>query len=177
MNDDLFRELTEVRKAIGSDADVERFVTTAVGALGGIVAGTELRKIDLGALPAAALDGIGLAKSFAACFRGTPPAGAILLSRTHPVVEGLARYVLETALDPVHAASTQVARRASVIRSRDVSTRTTLLLLRLRCHIEGKDTKGRPRELLAEDQVSSDLPGRPNAQAGSMTSHANGCSL
>ena len=161
VNDDLFRELTEVRKAIGSDADVERFVTTAVGALGGIVSGAEPRKLDLAALPVAALDGIGSTSAFLACFRGTPPTGSTLLSRTHPVVEGLARYVLETALDPVHAASTQVARRASVIRSRDVRTRTTLLLLRLRCHIEGKDTKGRPRELLAEDQILLGFTGSP----------------
>src|SRR5262249_36306845 len=131
VNDDLFRELTEVRRAIGSDKDVERFVT----ALGGVVSGNGITKIDLGSLPLAALEATGSSKTIDACFRGTAPTGAVLLSRTHPVVEGLARYVLETALDPVHAATTQVARRASVIRSREVSTRTTILLLRLRCHL------------------------------------------
>jgi superfamily II DNA or RNA helicase len=161
VNDDLFRELTEVRRAIGSDKDVERFVTTAVTALGGVVSGNGITKIDLGSLPVAAHEATGSSKIIDACFRGTAPTGAVLLSRTHPVVEGLARYVLETALDPVHAATTQVARRASVIRSREVLTRTTILLLRLRCHLEGKDNRGRSRELLAEDQILLGFTGAP----------------
>jgi hypothetical protein len=165
VNDDLFRELTEVRKAIGSDVDVERFVLTAVTALGGSISGGGPAAVDLSSLPRAAVETTGATTRFEACFRGTPPTGALLLARTHPIVEGLARYVLETALDPIHAAATQVARRASVIRSRDVSTRTTLLLLRLRCHLEGKDNKGRSRELLAEDQILLGFTGAPERAA------------
>ncbi|MBK6465350.1 MAG: DEAD/DEAH box helicase [Myxococcales bacterium] len=159
VNDELFQELTEVRRALGTDVDVERFVTTAIAALGGVVSADAPRMLDLSALPAAAREATAI--RLRATFRGAPHAGTTLLTRTHPVVEGLARYVLETALDPVHALGSPVARRASVVRSTEVSIRTTLLLVRLRCHLEGKDARGRARELLAEDQLLVGFTGAP----------------
>ena len=57
------------------------------------------------------------------------------------VVEGLASYVLDTALDPT---LNGVAHRAGAVRTRAVQTRTTLLLLRLHFHIltqrDGRET-------------------------------------
>jgi hypothetical protein len=75
--------------------------------------------------------------------------GALYLHRTHPVVEGLASYTLDTALDP-QLAEGSLARRAGVIRTRTVSKRATVLLLRLRYHIVTKRGK-EEKPLLAED--------------------------
>src|SRR5205807_1053635 len=69
------------------------------------------------------------------------------LTRTHPFVTGLAGWVLDGALDP-HGAS--VARRCGVVRTADVSRRTTLLLLRHRFHLV-VTVRGEQRPLLAED--------------------------
>jgi hypothetical protein len=71
------------------------------------------------------------------------------LHRTQPVVQGLAGYVLDSALDD-RMAVRAVARRCGAVRSRVVAERTILLLLRERFRIE----TGRPnhaQELLAED--------------------------
>lgn len=48
----------------------------------------------------------------------------LYLSRTHPLVEGLAAYALNTALDPLEDG---LAKRASVIRTSGVTSRVTLL--------------------------------------------------
>jgi hypothetical protein len=64
----------------------------------------------------------------------------VYLSRTHPFVEGLATYVMDTALDPL---TESVARRCGVITTRQVAKRTTLLLLRFRYHIITKTTTPR----------------------------------
>jgi hypothetical protein len=56
----------------------------------------------------------------------------LYLNRTHPVVEALANYVMNTSLDPVVEA---VARRCGVIRTRKVERRTTVLLVRFRYYI------------------------------------------
>ena len=84
----------------------------------------------------------------AARFR--PPAGdgEELLTRTHPVVEGLASHVLDTALDPL--AGDAVAARSGVMRTRDVTRRTTALLLRMRFHLTIRRGE-QERRLLAED--------------------------
>lgn len=162
VNDELFRELTEIRQAIGSDMDVERFVLTALTAFGATVSKGVPHSFVLRDLPRSAQEALGNKPVVKAVFRGTAPPEAALLSRTDPFVEGLARYTLETALDPVHGADGSVARRAAVIRTQAVSTRTTLLLLRLRCHLDGKDSKGRSRELLAEDLLVLGFTGAPD---------------
>ena len=177
VNDDLFRELVEVRRVLGSEADVERFVMTTMAALGAPLTHPEVPKgaaprgegriavVDAAALPPGLRDVLGTATSAAplhVVFTGPTSAGETRLTRTHPFVESLARFTLEAALDPVHAAEMPLARRASVVRTRDVATRTTLLLLRLRCHLEGKDPKGQVRELLAEDLLLAAFTGAPD---------------
>ncbi len=71
--------------------------------------------------------------------------GEVFLSRTHPVVEGLATYIMDTALDGIGKAS-----RCSVIRTRHVARRTTALLVRFRYHIHVQHA-GEEYPLLAED--------------------------
>ena len=77
----------------------------------------------------------------------------------HPIVEGLARHVMDTALDPLRDGA---ARRCGAIRTRAVERATTLLLLRLRYHIltrRGADET----PLLAEDCQLAAFAGSPRS--------------
>src|SRR5690606_14657777 len=88
--------------------------------------------------------------TFAARFKLPVNDGVTYLSRTHPYVEGLARYVMDTALDPL-LSDDAIARRCGVVRTRAVDEATTLLLLRFRFHIETKRRGEESTPMLAED--------------------------
>jgi superfamily II DNA or RNA helicase len=127
-------ELEAAREAVGSPEVVRTFVQEALRAHRGVVSlaagGVE---IDLTAAPRALRDLCpDLPAAFRARFELPVDEGVICLSRTHPLVEGLAAYVLDTALDPARVG---VARRAGAVRTSAVSTRTTLLLCRFRFDI------------------------------------------
>ena len=76
--------------------------------------------------------------------------GQMYVTRTHPMVESLSTYVLETALDPLSKYEESPARRCGVIRTGAVQKRTTLMLIRMRYHIVTTQA-GRENPLLAED--------------------------
>jgi superfamily II DNA or RNA helicase len=149
--EEVVREWAAVRAAIGTHVDVARFVAAALAAHGGTLAargdGVEVRlppgaalREALGAPPA----------TFRARFEPPVADGAILLGRTHPLVEGLASYVLDTALDPLQDG---VARRCGAIRTDAVDRRTTLLLVRFRHHIVTRRSEGETAVLAEECQV------------------------
>ena len=168
--EDVAREWEAVRAAIGAGVDVQRFVEMVVQLHGGTVT-RKPRHIDI-RLPnhAALREAAGDGDSLAACFELPAPEGARYLTRTHQVVEGLATYVLETALDPLAPPSAppgggevrggSVARRSGVTRTRAVAIRTTLLLLRLRYHLVTQ-RDGQTVELLAEDCQTVGFTGAP----------------
>jgi Helicase conserved C-terminal domain len=85
--------------------------------------------------------------------------GQVLLTRTHPVIEGLASYVMDTALDPISQA---IARRCGAIRTRQVERRTTVLLVRARYHLIRSTAEGEV-PLLAEDCLTLAFSGAPDA--------------
>ncbi|MCP3962314.1 MAG: DEAD/DEAH box helicase [bacterium] len=152
-------ELTESRQALGDETVVERFTVTSLRALGAGLHGTETLRVDLRETPAALRDLIGAGGEITVGFRGTPTRGVERLTRTHPFVEGLASYVLESALDAEFDGSP--ARRASVVRTAAVDLRTTLLLLRLRFHLVTRGRDDREKPLLAEDQLLVGFRGSP----------------
>lgn len=158
VNTEVGAELVEVKRALGAQADVQRFVTVAVEALGGTVGGETPVRIDLDGTPRALRESMGLEPepTLTAIFDGVARNGQRLLTRTHPIVEGLASHLLETALDP---ALEGPARRCGVIRTRAVQRRTTVMLLRLRFHIVSKGRDGVTRPLLAEDLVLAGFEG------------------
>jgi len=92
--------------------------------------------------------------------------GETYLPRTHPFVETLANHVLETALDPLSGDAVRypAARRCGAMRTRAVTTRTTLLLVRFRYHIV-KMQNGVERPLLAEDCRLLAFTGSPQSAA------------
>jgi len=151
--------LAEVRAAIGSGLDVERFVLDALVAHKALVAGDGSVTVDLAESPPALREAMGLldATRFRGRFELPVGDGELYLSRTHPVVEGLATHVADSALDALEEA---VAKRLGVVRTSDVAKRTTLMLLRLRFHIT--DSLGRSGALLAEECRLAAFRGAPS---------------
>lgn len=160
--DEVARELQAVRAAIGSGVDVERFVVEAFKAYGATVKRNAAFHIDASEAPRGLLDAIGGQSKFVARFELPVPTGQIYLSRTHPIVEGLASFVMDNALDPM---GDGVARRCGVIRTSRVQRRTTLLLIRLRYHIITRRVRGgkvTESPLLAEECQLLAFAGAPH---------------
>ncbi|MCK9464085.1 MAG: DEAD/DEAH box helicase, partial [Proteobacteria bacterium] len=156
VGDDLVAELTETRRALGSGQDVERFTTEVLTSFGVAISKKKnTHAISLQGAPAALRDAVGEDEGLTICFGPPVPKGAKLVTRTHPVIEGLSALVLEGALD---AALPGPARRCGVIRTGAVSKRTTLLLLRLRYHLIAE---GGADPILAEDLALVGFEGSP----------------
>jgi hypothetical protein len=135
-------------------------VVDALRAHGGVVSARDGGVVaDLRETPRALRDALGLDDTTRLDARFELPVGdgEEYLSRTHPLVEGLAAYVLDTAIDPQ---AQGVARRAGVIRTRAVARRTTLLLLRLRFDLITRRDH-RERRLLAEEARLLAFAGTP----------------
>lgn len=148
IQDELAGELSAVRRAVGDDRDVERFVRDVLPAVGATTTtGTPL-VAELAGVGAGIRDAIGNRDRIVATFRGRAPENGELVVRTHPVASGLAQFVLESALD---VSIPGPGRRCGVVRTKDVSARTALLLVRFRFHIQSFGHDRQPIELLAED--------------------------
>jgi superfamily II DNA or RNA helicase len=155
-------ELASVRGAIGSGPDVERFVGDVVVAAGGAVkeAKEGLFELSLTSAPLGLRDAVGARPyELTACFDLPEPEGTEYLSRTHPLVEGLGTWALETALD---SARKGVASRAGATRTAAISSRTTLFLVRRRYDIE-LTRAGKRQRLLAEDAAVHAFDGDPSS--------------
>jgi hypothetical protein len=91
----------------------------------------------------------------------TPVAeGVEYVGRNHPLVEGLARYLLEDALDKLDEPT---AARCGLVVTDGVEKRTTLLLLRLRHILEDKRQATDAQQLLAEECLIVGFTGSPAA--------------
>ncbi len=77
------------------------------------------------------------------------------LSRTHPLTEALAEYILDLGLE---GSAPLVVSRCGALRTAQVERRTTLLLLRLRLLIE---VAGQSMPTLAEELIVAGFAGRP----------------
>jgi superfamily II DNA or RNA helicase len=137
--EEVAREVAAARDAIGTRHDIERFTRDALAALGasptptaeGFTAVTATTPIGLrDTLP------VGHREPLPFHTDHPVPRGEALLARTDPHVEAVARFVLDTALDPTITASDRAAARCGVLRTRAVTTRTTLLVLRYRFHLD-----------------------------------------
>ena len=90
------------------------------------------------------------------------PRRQALLSRTDPHVAAIARHVIDTALDASTDPDARPARRAGVMRTTSVATRTTLLLVRFRFHLQVPVADGL-RQLVAEDARTLAFTGPPDS--------------
>ena len=78
---------------------------------------------------------IGCDEPFTGRFDLPLPDGETYLGRTSPIVEGLASWTLDQALDPESRDTPPVASRCGVIATSAVTVRTTLLIARFRYHL------------------------------------------
>jgi superfamily II DNA or RNA helicase len=161
--DEVARELAAVRNAVGSGADVESFFKTAMAvhhvpmdnSNGGYL------KLSIGDAPESIKEAVGGPEEKSIKVRFQMPAGddVLYLHRTHQMVEGMARYVMDSALDPL---TQSPAKRCGVIRTGAVERRTTLLLIRFRFHISNTEEPD-AAPLLAEECRLLAFEGAPHS--------------
>ena len=157
-------ELSAIREAIGTGPAVRRFFTDALrlARVGLTPNGTGRVEVGLSLeTPRSLRQSLGRDDAFAGRFDLPIQPGEIYLARTSPVVEGLATWVLDTALDETGYDTPPIARRCGVIRTEAVTARTTLLLLRNRYHLMLSKQKNRP--LMAEEIIPLAFTGTPDA--------------
>ncbi len=161
--DEVARELQDAKLAIGSGLDLQAFMCDALRAHGAVIRhDTKGAHFNLRETPTGLQDILGLPNAeLSVAFDLPIPDEAVLLTRTHPLVEKMAAYVLDTALDANMAGK---AARCGVIRTRQVNVRTTVLLLRLRYQIVHTDGQTE-HPLLAEDCQVVGFVGAPDAAA------------
>ena len=148
--EEVARELREAADALGDHRDVRRFVEAAAARLGASLTPDGPRwLLDLGSTPGllAIADEAGLPARTAIAFELPTPPNTVAIARTHPVIEALAARIAGTTLDPD---ADGVAARCGAIRTRAVSIRTTLLVVRLRYQITVTE-RGTATPLLAEE--------------------------
>ncbi|MCB0014057.1 MAG: hypothetical protein KDE34_19230, partial [Anaerolineales bacterium] len=148
-------EWEAARQAVGTHVDVRSFVSDTIQGLGGEVRSGRNHETLLLPNRAAIRELSNEADSLAVRYELPVASGVTHLHRTHPFVEGLANYVLTAALDGFESSP---ARRCGVMRTTNVTQGTTLLLLRLRFHIQSQ-TEG---PLLAEALEVAAFTGRPD---------------
>jgi superfamily II DNA or RNA helicase len=165
--EEVFGELKAVRESLGAGVEVEQFVRETLSGHGAIVADApnDAVRVQLADAPTALKDAIGQdtlsTDELLLKFALPVSRGVTYLHRTHPLVEGLASYVVDSSLDPV-LSPRNIARRAGVVRTRGVARRTTLLLLRFRYHLIGRRV-GQEQAVLAEDWQLAAFAGAPDA--------------
>jgi hypothetical protein len=127
-----------VRTAIGSNEDVARFFQAIVQAAG-VPVETKGKAVAVSIskeTPRAFRQAVGLDEPFKGRFDLPLEDGEVYLGRTSPIIEGLAGWTLDQALDPIARDAKPVAARCGVISTSAVHTRTTLLVVRFRYHLE-----------------------------------------
>ena len=138
-------ELQSVRQAIGRSEDVARFFGAVLQAATVPVKVTDKAvTVHLSnETPRALRQAIGRDEPFTGRFDLPLHEGEVYLGRTSPVIEGLASWTLDQALDPVARDARPVAARCGVVATTAVRTRTTLLVARFRyhLHIAGADAE------------------------------------
>jgi len=149
--DDVAAELSVIRESIGTGPVVERFFTDALQ-LARVPISNKDGAITVGLssdAPRSLRQAIGRDNKFIGRFDLPVESGQLYLARTNPIVEGMASWVLDTALDEEGYDEEAIARRCGVIQTQAVAVRTTLLLLRYRYHLYLASRSNRP--LLAEE--------------------------
>ncbi|GAB3698617.1 helicase-related protein [Nocardiopsis oceani] len=170
--EEVAREVTAVREALGGSEEVRAFVETSLRELEAV-----LRPAPDGFLAEVSGTPVGLRDALTPVlgkavdpdqpfppfpFRDTTATarGEAALVRTDPMVGALASHVLDAALDPATAGA-RPARRCGVVRTKAVEKATTLLLVRYRFHLTLPSRHG-TRQLVAEDARLLAFRGAPD---------------
>lgn len=150
-------DLREADAAIGDVAAVERFVTGALTELLGVQIDRTRSDwcLHTGNLPASLRAHLPDETVLDVSFRSPTPKKHLYLGRNHPFVESLCQFVMARSLARQHPGD---AARASVMRSKEVATKTTLLLFRCR-NVIGE--KNGPARIVAEEMIVWGYRGSP----------------
>lgn len=147
-------ELKSVRSSIGSSEDVCEFFTRLLLSTSvpfKVHDNTIRVEVDNG-VPRSLRQAIGFDEPFSGRFELPLQPGDIYLGRTSPVIEGASAWVLDQALDPVANEDRPLVSRCGVISTVAVNTRTTLLIVRFRHHLQNAGSNEEARlceEILA----------------------------
>ena len=136
--DSVAAELRSVRDAIGRGEDVARFVRIVLQAANVPVSenGGAFAVHVNAETPRAFRQAIGRDESFEGRFDLPLLEGETYLGRTSPIVEGLAGWTLDQALDPAARDASPIASRCGVVATSLVSVRTVLVIARFRYHLK-----------------------------------------
>lgn len=161
-------ELHSIRQAIGDGPTVERMMKDVLQRLNVpvTVRGGRVEVTLSGETPRSLRNAIGRDQPFAGRFELPTGQDELYLARTHPVVEGLASWTLDTALDPLaNRGRAPIASRcgvSAVAPIPGVEGRLAVLLLRLRHHLH-LGARGRSLPTLAEEILAVGFTGTPDA--------------
>ena len=148
-------ELAEVQEAIGTGPVVRRFFENSLRKAGLNLeeTGTDALRITYDPNSPLSLRQVlhpdDPVDQFRISFDMPAPKGSLYLSRTHPMVESLASYVLDASLDEVLQEGGGSGQSLRSRATASVNSRTYLLLLRHRFHL--KVTKAEERIFLSEE--------------------------
>jgi hypothetical protein len=149
-------DLRDVDEAIGDPKAVQEFVVSGLNNLLGVQAtkDTKGHRIITGNLPPQLRDLLPAGQTVQVSFESPTPEGYYYLGRNNRFVEQLCQLVMANTLARVD----KRAARTSVIRTRPVATKTTLLLFRCRNVIE--ERKG-SHQVVAEEMILWGWRGTP----------------
>lgn len=156
-------ELEAMRAGLGTHDEVKSFVAQSLRSLGSTVTDrTDGFTATLTPLPLGLRDALPPDRKDPLVFADDLPVrrGEAVLHRTDDSVEAVADYVLQSALDTSLDPSLRPARRCAVVRTAAVTTRTTLLVVRYRFHLELPSRSG-TKQLVAEDVATLAFEGAP----------------
>jgi superfamily II DNA or RNA helicase len=159
-------DLKEVDEAIGDPHAVEEFVTSALNNLLGVQVVKESKgyRVVTGNMPPSLRDLLPSGEQVKISFQSPTPPGYHYLGRNNRFVEQLCQLVMGNTLARVD----RRAARAAVIRTRQITIKTTLLLFRCRNVIEQQ--KGQ-HQVVAEEMVLWGWRGTPHQKE--FLSHAD----
>lgn len=156
-------ELKQVRAAIGRSEDVAAFFNAVLqAATVPLQSNGKAVTVHLSnEVPRALRQAIGRDESFTGRFELPLHEGEVYLGRTSPIVEGLAGWVLDQALDSLNRDRQGLASRCGIVSTSAVTVRTTVLVSRFRYHlrISGADAE----TILCEEIVPLASIGSPDA--------------
>ena len=149
-------DLKEVDEAIGDPKAVEEFVTTALNNVLGVQVMSDPKgyRIVAGNIPPQLRDLLPAGEVIPVSFVSPTPVGFHYLGRNHRFVEQLCQLVMANTLARVD----KRAARAAVIRTKQVTIKTTLLLFRCRNVIEERKIH---HQVVAEEMVLWGWRGTP----------------
>lgn len=153
---DIEADLREVDEAIGDPKTVEEFVTATLSNLFGVQVIKDARgyRIVMGNMPPQLRETLPSGDPIKVSFESPTPDGYQYLGRNNRFVEQLCQLVMGNTL----ARTDKRAARAAIIRTRQVETKTTLLLFRCRNVIEQQ--KGQ-HQIVAEEMLLWGWRGTP----------------